>query len=41
LQNARKEWVIHNEQLAASGKLLLMGQSDIGDLREDLVPTRP
>lgn len=41
LQNARKEWVIHSEQLAAAGKLLLGGQTDIGDLHEDLVPTRP
>jgi fimbrial chaperone protein len=41
LQNARKQWVIHSGQLAASGKLLLVGQSDIGDLREDLVPSRP
>jgi fimbrial chaperone protein len=41
LQNAHKDWVIHNGQLAASGKLLLVGQSDIGDLREDLVPSRP
>jgi fimbrial chaperone protein len=41
LQNAHKDWVIHNGQLAASGKLLLVGQSDIGDLREELVPSRP
>jgi fimbrial chaperone protein len=41
LQNARKEWVIHNEQLAGAGKLLLQGQTDSGDLREDLVPKRP
>ncbi len=41
LQNARKEWVIHNEQLAASGRLLLVGLSDIGDLREDMVPSHP
>jgi fimbrial chaperone protein len=41
LQNSRKEWVIHNPQLAASDKLLLVGQTDSGDLREDLVPGRP
>ncbi len=41
LQNAHKDWVIHNGQLAASSKLLLVGQSDIGDLREELVPSRP
>jgi len=41
LPNARKEWLIHNEMLAAAGKLLLLGQTDNGDLREDLVPSRP
>ena len=41
LQNARKEWVIHNGQLAGAGKLLLRAQTDNGDLREDLVPDRP
>ena len=41
LPNARKEWTIRNEMLAAAGKLLLLGQTDIGDLREDLVPHRP
>ena len=41
LQNARKEWVIHNEQLAGAGKLLLQAQTDNGDIREDLVPERP
>jgi fimbrial chaperone protein len=41
LQNAHKDWVIHNRQLAASGKLLLVGQSDIGDLHEELVPSGP
>jgi fimbrial chaperone protein len=41
LRNARKEWVIHNPQLAASDHLLLQGQTDSGDLREDLVPSRP
>jgi fimbrial chaperone protein len=41
LQNARKEWVIHNGQLAGAGKLLLQAQTDSGDIREDLVPDRP
>jgi len=41
LPNARKEWTIHSGTLAAAGKLLLLGQSDVGDLREDLVPSRP
>jgi fimbrial chaperone protein len=41
LQNARKEWVIHNEQLAAADKLLVQAQTDNGDIREDLVPQRP
>jgi fimbrial chaperone protein len=41
LQNARKEWVIHNGQLAAAGKLLVQAQTDNGDIREDLVPDRP
>jgi fimbrial chaperone protein len=41
LPNAHKEWLIHNEILAAAGKLLLLGQTDNGDLREDLVPSRP
>lgn len=41
LPNARKQWLIHNGILAAAGKLLLLGQTDSGDLREDLVPRRP
>ena len=41
LRNARKEWVIHNPRLAAAGHLLLQGLTDSGDLREDLVPSRP
>lgn len=41
LPDARKEWTIHNGTLATASKLLLLGQSDIGDLREDLVPRRP
>jgi fimbrial chaperone protein len=41
LPNARKEWLIHSGILAAAGKLLLLGQTDIGDLHEDLVPSRP
>jgi len=41
LQNARKEWVIHNGQLAGAVQLLLQAQTDSGDLREDLVPSRP
>ena len=41
LQNARKVWVIHNEQLAASAKLLIVGQTDYGDLREVLAPSNP
>ncbi len=41
LSHARKEWLIHDRTLAAAGKLLLQGQADNGDLREDLVPSRP
>jgi fimbrial chaperone protein len=41
LQNARKEWVIRNGQLAGAGKLLVQAQTDNGDIREDLVPERP
>jgi fimbrial chaperone protein len=41
LPNARKEWLIHSGILAAAGKLLLLGQTDNGDLHEDLVPSRP
>lgn len=41
LQNARKDWVIHNLQLAGASKLLLKAQTDSGDLREDLVPIHP
>jgi fimbrial chaperone protein len=41
LQNARKEWVIRNGQLAGAGKLLLQAQTDNGEIREDLVPDRP
>jgi len=41
LPNARKEWTIHSGTLTAAGKLLLVGQSDVGDLREDLVPSHP
>jgi fimbrial chaperone protein len=41
LPNARKEWLIHSGILAASGKMLLLGQTDNGDLREDLVLSRP
>jgi fimbrial chaperone protein len=41
LQNARKEWVIRNGQLAAAGKLLVQAQTDNGEIHEDLVPSRP
>ena len=40
LQNARKEWVIRNGQLAGADKLLLQAQTDNGEIREDLVPDR-
>jgi fimbrial chaperone protein len=41
LQNAHKEWVIRNGQLAAAGKLLVEAQTDSGEIREDMVPDRP
>jgi fimbrial chaperone protein len=41
LPNARKEWLIHNQTLAAAGQLLLLGETDNGDLHENLVPSRP
>jgi len=41
LQNARKEWVIRNQQLAGAGRLLLEAQTDNGEIRADLVPERP
>jgi fimbrial chaperone protein len=41
LQNARKQWVIRNGQLAGAGKLRLQAQTDNGEIREDLVPDRP
>jgi fimbrial chaperone protein len=41
LQNARKEWVIHNGRLAAAGRLLVEAQTDNGEIREDVVPDRP
>jgi len=41
LQNARKQWVIRNGELAGAGKLRLRAQTDNGEIREDLVPDRP
>jgi fimbrial chaperone protein len=41
LQNARKEWVIRDGQLAGADKFLLQAQTDNGEIREDLVPDRP
>lgn len=41
LQNGRKEWMIHNSQIADAGKLVLEAQTDNGDIREDLVPQKP
>ena len=41
LPSARKEWTIHSGPPEGAGKLLLQGQTDRGDLHEDLVPSRP
>jgi fimbrial chaperone protein len=41
LQNAHKEWIIRNQQLAGAGKVLLQAQTDNGEIHEDLVPSRP
>lgn len=41
LQNGRKEWIIHNSELAGAGRLLLQAQTDNGEIREDLVPQKP
>ena len=41
LRNGRKEWVIHNRELAGADRLLLQAQTDNGDVREDLVPQKP
>jgi fimbrial chaperone protein len=40
LQKGRKEWVIHNTQLANAGMFLLEAQTDNGDVRENLVTAR-
>jgi len=37
LQNGRKEWLIHNDRLAAAGKVIVNAQTDNGDIHEDLV----
>lgn len=41
LQNARKEWVIRNDQLAGAGAVQIQAQTDNGDVSEHIVPTLP
>lgn len=39
LQQGKKEWTIHNAQLANAGKIVVQAQTDNGDVHEELVPS--
>ncbi|MEQ1885435.1 MAG: fimbria/pilus periplasmic chaperone [Bryobacteraceae bacterium] len=39
LQQGKKEWTIHNSELANATKIVVQAQTDNGDIHEELVPS--